>query len=101
MEPTKEDIFKKYSEVERRLAKKDYVGNILYFPYDPDEKYFYSVDPTQRAHIIDQLNVQFDVQEKLNVNKRTQIIEVQFGKESAPLPCCVFARWTKGKFFFN
>ena len=95
MEP--EEITKNYAETERRLTKKDYVGNILYIPYDPDEEYFYSIDPTQRAKILDQLNQDFDVQEKLTISKRTQPIEVRFGKEDEPVLCYVFARWTKGR----
>ncbi len=97
MEQAKKELENKYSDAERRLSKKDYVGNILYLPYDPDGQYFYSVDPTQRARLIDQLNVEFDVQEKLSVSKRTSMIEVKFGKDEPPLPVCVFARWSKGK----
>ena len=92
-----EEANKKYADIERRLTKKDYVGNILYFPYDSDEEYFYIIDPTQRAKILDQLNQEFDVQEKLTVSRRTQAIEVQFGKDTEPIPTYVFARWTKGR----
>ncbi len=92
-----EEINKNYADLERRLTKKDYVGNILYFPYEPDEQYFYIIDPVQRVKILDQLNQEFDVQEKLTISKRTQPIEVKFGRDAEPSHCLVFARWTKGK----
>ena len=97
MEEDRETLLRNYAQAEQKLAKKDYIGNILYIPFDPDEEYFYTIDPTQRAKILDQLNQQFDVQDKLSVAKRTQVIDVQFEKDGDVLPVCVFARWSKGR----
>ena len=101
MEQSKDNLQKKYSEVEHRLQKKDYIGNILYFPYDVEEEYFYTITSIQRAPIMDQLNQEFDVQEKLSISKRTQIIHVKFAPDEEPIPLNVFARWSKGKSLFT
>ena len=53
--------------------------------------------PHSELEFLDQLNSEFDVQEKLSIAKRTQTIEVKFDKASEPIPVCVFARWSKGK----
>ena len=97
MELSKEELNQKYSEAERRLTKKDYTGNILYLPFDPEEEYFYILNSQTRSMILDQLNSQFDVQEKLNVSKRTTALDVVFKKGEEPLPVYVFCRYTKGK----
>ncbi len=97
MDPEKESLNKKYAEVDQRLSKKDYIGNILYFPFDVEEEYFMTIDSVQRSHVLDQLNQNFDVQEKLTVSKRTQTIHIRFAADEEPIPVCVFARWTKGK----
>ena len=97
MDPAKEALTKKYAEIEHRLTKKDYVGNILYLPFDPEEKYFYTINATQRAPILEQLNKEFDIQEKLSISKRTQQLDIVFKPGDAPLPVYVFARWSKGK----
>ncbi len=98
MEQPKDEVAKKYTEVEHRLSKKDYIGNILYFPFDVEQDYFYTIDNVQRAHVLDQLNSEFDVQEKLSISKRTQTLHVRFANDEDPIPVCVFARWSKGKF---
>ena len=67
MEQEREIIGKKYAEVEHRLSKKDFIGNILYFPYDVDEEYFYTINHVQRASIMDQLNSEFFLDIKLAV----------------------------------
>ena len=97
MEPTKQAISKKYADLERKLTKKDFVGNILYLPFDPEEEYFYTINATQRAPIMEQLNKEFDIQEKLSVSKRQQQLEIVFNAGESPLPVYVFARWSKGK----
>ena len=97
MDENKEALLKKYAEAEHRLSKKDYIGNILYFPYDVDQDFFYTIESAQRSHVLDQLNQEFDVQEKLSISKRTQIIHVKFADDEEPIPLCVFARWGKGK----
>ncbi len=98
MDSEKEEVLKKYNEAEQRLSKKDYLGNILYFPFDNEQEYFYTIDSFQRSSVLDQLNQEFDVQEKLSISKRTQTIHVKFAADEEPLPLCVFARWSRGKF---
>ncbi len=97
MEETKEELNQKYAEVERRLSKKDYTGNILYLPFDPEEEYFYILNSQTRSMILDQLNREFDVQEKLNVQRRTTPLDIVFKKDQEPLPVYVFCRYSKGK----
>ena len=97
MDKSKEEINKKYAEAERRMGKKDYTGNILYLPFDPEEEYFYILNSQTRSLILDQLNGQFDVQDKLNISKRTTALDIVFKKGEAPLPVYVFCRYTKGK----
>ncbi len=97
MEPSKEEVNQRYAEAERRMTKKDYTGNILYLPFDPDQEYFYILNSQVRSMILDQLNSQFDVQEKLNVSKRMTPLDIVFKKNEEPLPVYVFCRYTKGK----
>ncbi len=97
MEVSKEEAMRRYMQAEKKLEKKDYVGTLIYVPYDPQDKYFYYLDKENRAIILDQLNQEFDCQEKLSVNKRSLTLDIQFQKDAEPIPTRIFARVAKGK----